>query len=373
MMNLRRKWAAFAAMICLLGCSESTEANTCSVQEDCDPGFECVDGICVPMDVDTDSDAADASDTHDDGEREGGDAAAYSDMDAEDTVNADPETDVEMKTELPDTDSRDMDEEEEIHGCVHPAVVENCSDDGWCTIPAGCFMMGSPLDETYRRRDEDQHQVTLTYDFKIQATEVTQDQFEALLGYNPSGFKACGGDCPAEYLSWHEALLYCNALSVEEGIEECFDCTGTAPDVECDLKPRYAKPQDCPGYRLPTEAEWEYAIRAGTLTSFYSGDILEPEGRWPDFNLDLIGWYFANADVSYTPCEDLSWKEDGPTCAGTHPVGLKQANGWGLYDMSGNVWEWIWDRYGDYGGDATDPAGPAARPDRVIRGGSYFG
>ena len=272
-------------------------------------------------------------------------------------------------------DSVDLNGEME---CVHPDVVENCGAAGWCTIPAGCFMMGSPLEEIPWAQGEKQHQVTLTNGFEIRATEVTISQFQSVMGYDPSAQKACGGDCPANLVNWHEALSYCNALSSNAGQPECFDCTGVLPDVQCVLKSAYPTPQECPGYRLPTEAEWEYAARAGTTTAFYSGDIVFPEGWEVDPNLDQIGWYFANADVSYDGCADLSWKAEDPfewmfTCMGIHPVGMKKSNGWGLLDMSGNVYEWAWDWYGDYGAEAVDPFGPSSGPGRVIRGGSWYG
>ncbi|MBC8549834.1 MAG: formylglycine-generating enzyme family protein, partial [Candidatus Brocadiales bacterium] len=248
--------------------------------------------------------------------------------------------------------------------CTSPTVVANCMD-GWCQIPAGCFIMGSPSNEPGRSSNETQHEVTLTYNYEMQNTEVTQGQFEELMGYNPSYFTNCGDDCPVEKVNWNETLLYSNKLSTQAGLAECFDCSGDCSDATCSgtycslscltctLKSEYSKPQECAGYRLPTEAEWEYAARAGTTTAFYNGDITNTSCSDP--KMDEIGWYCGNAESK------------------THPVAKKLANGWGLYDMSGNVWEWNWDWYNSsYGGDVTDPVGSSTGSNRVLRGGGWY-
>jgi formylglycine-generating enzyme required for sulfatase activity len=227
--------------------------------------------------------------------------------------------------------------------------------------------MGSPENEPCRHADEDQHLVTLTNDFEIQATEVTQGQFTALMGYNPAHFgpdgpgASCGTDCPVENVNWHEAVAYCNALSQQAGRAQCYTCTGSQKTVTCEEAVAYSGQAiyACPGYRLPTEAEWEYAYRAGTTEAYYSGPN-DAGGCTScsavDVNADKIGWYCANAAST------------------THPVGQKQPNPWGLYDMGGNGWEWCHDRHRkSLGVDAvTDPWGTANGPSRVVRGGSFF-
>ena len=193
-------------------------------------------------------------------------------------------------------------------------------------IPAGTFTMGSPTDEPGRDSDETQHQVTLTQDFYMMTTEVTQTQWEAVMGSNPSYYDSCGGDCPVETVSWNDIQDFIAALNAMDGRI----------------------------YRLPTEAEWEYAARAGTTTAFYNGRITETGCTPLDPNLDAIGWYCGNADST------------------THPVAQKQPNAWGLYDMSGNVYEWCQDWHGPYPtGAVMNPTGPADGSYRVLRGGGW--
>ncbi len=211
---------------------------------------------------------------------------------------------------------------------AHRAAAEARMATDFVRIKPGRFEMGSPVSEKDRDSDETQHTVTVTRAFWLGKTEVTQGEWRRAMGSNPSSFKRCGDNCPVENVSWHDAVMYCNARSRQEGIEPCYDGD------------RF-KGLGCTGYRLPTEAEWEYAARAGTTGARY-GD------------LDAIGWYDANS---------------GNT---THPVGQKRANAWGLSDMLGNVWEWTSDSYGAYGGAATDPLGPASGAFRVYRGGDWY-
>jgi formylglycine-generating enzyme required for sulfatase activity len=213
-------------------------------------------------------------------------------------------------------------------------------------VPAGTFGMGSPEDERGRWEDETRHEVTLTGNFYLMTTQVTQAQWEAVMGGNPSRFANCGGDCPVENVSWDDVQTFIAALNALEG-----------------------------RYRLPTEAEWEYAARAGTETTFASGDLSNLFcGHDP--NLDAMGWYCNNAEAFYDGCHDNSdW--GGPSCAGTHPVAWKPPNAWGFHDMHGNVWEWVQDWYAPYpSGPRIDPTGPESGVLRVLRGcawGSYAG
>ena len=170
-----------------------------------------------------------------------------------------------------------------------------------------------------------------------------------MLGWNPSTFPGFDA-CPVEAVSWYEAVDYCNALSEREDRTPAYELDGTS--VTWDPAAN--------GYRLPTESEWEYACRAGTTTAFYSGPITKPrcELAW---NLDRIGWYCGNNG------------EVGDPDYGTKEGGQKVPNAWGLYDASGNVWEWCWDWYGDYpAGPVTDPTGPDSGSSRIFRGGSWL-
>jgi formylglycine-generating enzyme required for sulfatase activity len=213
--------------------------------------------------------------------------------------------------------------------------------------------MGSPVTELGWLSGEVEHEVTLTRNFWLMTTEITQQHFLDQMGYNPSNFSSCGPNCPVERVNWREVAAYANALSAMEGLGECYSCTGTAPStIDCAPSGSYATPYDCPGYRLPTEAEWEYAARGGDGRATYAGE-LTAEGC-TDTTLDPIAWFCGNASST------------------THPVAMKTANAYGLYDMLGNVWEWCHDWYGAYSGGAeTDPAGPPSGSDRVRRGGSW--
>ena len=203
---------------------------------------------------------------------------------------------------------------------------------GFVYIAPGTFMMGSPSNEEGRRSNETQHQVTLTLGFYLQATEVTQGKWQRVMGNNPALNTSCGSDCPVERVSWLDAVGYANALSLADGYSECYDSSGSVQGGGS----IYA----CTGYRLPTEAEWEYAARAGSTGAQYGMP-------------DQIAWYPDNSELA------------------THRVGERQANAWGLHDMLGNVGEWTHDWYDSYGGPVTDPSGPASGATRGFRGGSW--
>ena len=203
-------------------------------------------------------------------------------------------------------------------------------------ITAGTFTMGSPTGEANRGADEVQHQVTLTHNFWMGQTEVAQGDYKAVMGVDPA--ETSGGPTfPAELISWTTAVLYLNALSQEEGLESCYEVDGS--DLASFL---FGDPYSCSGYRLPTEAEWEYAARANDSTLYAGSDTSNG-----------VAWTHESAEGR------------------SHAVGLLFANGWGLYDMSGNAFEWIGDRYGEYGSDpVVDPTG-ASTGWHVLRGGGW--
>jgi sulfatase modifying factor 1 len=232
-------------------------------------------------------------------------------------------------------------------GAAAPGVLINAA-------TATPFQMGAPAGELCSEPDETLHQVSLTRSFRIARYEVTQAEFQAALGYNPSLTKSCP-TCPVERVSWSEAASYCNALSAAAGVTPCYACAGSGSTVSCSEATAFsgAKIYDCPGYRLPTEAEWELAARGGTTTSFYGGDITGCKTAEP--SVEPYAWYKLNAQDT------------------THPVGTKLAGPLGLYDTAGNVWEWTEDFYTNYPGTAVvNPVGPQTSTHRVTRGGAFW-
>ncbi|MCD6364809.1 MAG: formylglycine-generating enzyme family protein [Planctomycetes bacterium] len=213
---------------------------------------------------------------------------------------------------------------------AQPAQITTAGGIEMIAVPAGEFLMGSvdgPADEKPVRR-------VRVGAFYMDKYEVTQEAFEAVLGRNPS--KWAGSRKPVERVGWFAAIQYCNARSLADGLEPCYDLETQLCDFSAN------------GYRLPTEAEWEYACRAGSKTAYSFGRDKTA--------LKNFAWFKANSGSA------------------THPVGLKKPNAWGLHDMHGNVWEWCNDRYDKsyYSqAPASNPTGPAGGDERVLRGGSW--
>jgi formylglycine-generating enzyme required for sulfatase activity len=208
------------------------------------------------------------------------------------------------------------------------------------SISNGSFTMGQAdgnSDESPTRT------VTISNGFFMGKYEVTQEQYQKIMGTNPSHFTT-DTNLPVEQVSWYYAVSFCNKLSINQGLKPCYtDSDGSTTinsgdTVTCDWSAN--------GYRLPTEAEWEYCCRAGTTTIYSCGDSFD----------SAYGWYYSNSSSK------------------THVVGTKTANPWGLHDMHGNVWEWCWDWYdSDYysANDNSDPRGPDSGSVLVNRGGSW--
>ncbi len=248
----------------------------------------------------------------------------------------------------------------DLTGTHHPRMVR---------IPAGTYTIGSPPNEAGRFSDDmPRRRVTLTLTYLIAETEVTQAQYQRVMDRAPSYFRGTSEDArrPVESVSWLDAVTYCNRLSALEGRSPAYT-------IE-DEGVRWVPETD--GYRLPTEAEWEVAARAGTTTATYAGD-LDILGRRNAPVLDAIAWYGGNSGSAHRRAvNSAGWNEkqhphDG---ASTHPVRTKNPNRLGLYDMLGNVHEWTWDPWADPPPMAeADPMGPAHGDWRVIRGGAFVG
>ena len=231
--------------------------------------------------------------------------------------------------------------------------------DEFVLITGGTFEMGSPETENWRSADETQHTVTVS-DFYMSTYELTQEQYEAVMGNNPSSF--LGDSLPVENISWLDAITYCNTRSEQEGLTPVYLISNNQ-DSENSISVSWNRGAD--GYRLPTEAEWEYACRAGTDTPFNTETSISAEesnyyGHYP---YDIEENYFEQSNLTTRPGE---YRQT------TVEVDSFSPNAWGLYNMHGNVSEWVWDYYGAYGTEsATDPTGPISGNLKVYRGGGW--
>ena len=224
--------------------------------------------------------------------------------------------------------------------------------DGLVLLPGGTVTIGSPDSERQRQADETQHQVTLSA-FYVDPHEVTQKDYQAVMGTNPSHFR--GDNLPVEQVTWYDAINYCNKLSEAKGLTPVYQIDGTTV-----IWNRAAD-----GYRLLTEAEWEYAARAGTQSVFYEGgqivaDLVNFCGSYP-YLIEENYLSHQNPEVVTS-----TYRQE------TMPVDGLAPNSWGLYHMEGNVSEWCFDYYGSYDtAQNTDPSGPTSGSLRVNRGGGW--
>lgn len=263
-----------------------------------------------------------------------------------------------MKFTPEDTDNYN-ESEEAVHVVIVPDITAGME---MVWIPAGTFRMGSPTTEPNRSTDENfrtanDGDVTLTQSFYMGKYQVTQEQYFAVTGTNPSSFSSnpaseeIQGNRPVERVTWFDAIEFCNKLSELEGLTPVYTITGRTPESGYPITAATVNANwDNNGYRLPTEAQWEYACRAGTQTRWHSGEDESLLGNY--------AWFSGNSGNR------------------THQVGLKLPNAWGLYDMHGNVREWCWDwfvaSYSNAGGN-VDPTGASSGSDRVFRGGGWYG
>ena len=290
-----------------------------AIDSDCDlsliDGFANLDGDPLPdcSDPDADGDGTDAADDCDD-------------LDPLSTIVA---------------------EDFDCDGVIDGPVVQTQEGIDFVLVPAGSFTMGcvTGRDDVAGGcfgNESPPHAVTLTHSMWVMEAEVTQAEFTSKMGYSPSYFTGCP-TCPVEQVDWYEAAAFANVLSASAGLTSCYSCTGSTTSVSC--SPISGSPYVCTGYRLPTEAEWEYSARGGEEFPFAGSATVGD-----------VGWYGANSSST------------------THPSAQKLPNGFGLYDLSGNVWEWggdFWDGSVNYPSAAQSDPYSASGSSRVIRGGSW--
>ena len=227
--------------------------------------------------------------------------------------------------------------------------------DGFVVIPTGSFAIGSPAGEPGRFDDETQHRATLTRRFALCDHSVTQAEWQAVMGSGESHF---GGhpQCPVENVTWFDCVEFCNRLSQHERRALAYTIHNPQFNDGHMTSATVTWNRDALGYRLPTEAEWERACRAGSTTAYHNGGCVVPDPTQcaDDSVLDAISWYCANSGQH------------------THDVAGKAPNAWGLYDMSGNVQQWCWDWFLPFSVDPRiDPTGPSSGEAHVWRGGGW--